>query len=84
MRFDPPERKRLQILVGAGRSIDAPGCMAILHDHDFPLRVMLPASVFRAKAPIADRKALAMAHGLVSRLEILPAALGTAGWHTAA
>ena len=84
MGFDPPERKRLQILVGAGRSIDAPGCMAILHDHDFPLRVMLPASVFRAKAPVAVGKALAMAHRMVSRLEIIPAAPGTADEHAAA
>jgi hypothetical protein len=55
--------------------------MAILHDHDFPLRVMLPASVFRAKPPVAVGKALAMAHGLVPRLEIVSTAVGTADEH---
>jgi len=42
---------------------------------------MLPASVFRAKAAVAAGEALAMAHGLVPRLEIISAALDTAGEH---
>jgi hypothetical protein len=60
------------------RSIDAPRWMAILHNHDLPLQNMHLASVFRAKAPVPLGADLAVAHRLVSGLEIVSAAVGAA------